>query len=307
MAKDHPTKIRYMKRDWENTFRAWASPPGKTEKECCENAERAIKNAITARPKLKKRNIKVFTHGSYRNNTNVRQDSDVDVGILCFDTFGIDYPKGYSDSDFGNSDATYLYPKFKDEVGQALVDYFGAAAVSRGNKAFDIKENSYNVDADVAPFIEHRRYAKNGTYLSGVELRSDNGGKIINWPEQNYTNGVSKNNTTGRRYKAIVRILKKLCNELDDKGIAEAQPIPGFLNECLVWNVPDENFGNNSYINDVRNCLAHLFNDTRSDEKCSEWGEVSELKYLFRGAQKWTRQKVHLFISAAWDYIGFPD
>lgn len=296
-----------MARDWESTFRNWASPPGKTEQDRCENAERAIKNAIARSPQLNQRNIKVFTHGSYRNNTNVRQDSDVDVGVACYDVFFPDYPKETTDKTFGHIDGSYDYSTFKNEVGQALVDYFGASAVSRGNKAFDIKENSYHVDADVAPFFEHRRYSKNGSFESGVELRPDNGNpfKIINWPEQHYDNGVSKNNNSSRRYKAMVRILKKLCNEMTDNGTAAARPIPGFLNECLVWNVPNSNFGNNSYINDVRNCLAHLFNNTISYEKCSEWGEVSELKYLFRGPQKWTRQQAHSFISAAWDYIGF--
>ena len=72
-----------MSVDWESTFSSWAKPPGKTEQEGCENAEGAIKNAIAASDKLKSRNIKVFTQGSYQNNTNVRQDSDVDIGILC--------------------------------------------------------------------------------------------------------------------------------------------------------------------------------------------------------------------------------
>ncbi len=292
-----------MARDWENTFRSWASPPGKTEQERCDNAASAIRNAIKASDKLRIRSVSVFTQGSYRNNTNVRKDSDVDIGVLCKDTFFHNQlPEGLT-----FSGATYHYDQFKNEVEEALVNHFGRSAVKRGNKAFDIKENSYHVDADVAPFFEHRRYSTNRTHLSGVELRPDNGNpfKVINWPEQHYANGVSKNNTTNRRYKAIVRIIKKLCNEMTDNGIAAAQPIPGFLNECLVWNVPDSNFGNNSYINDVRSCLAHLFNNTISYEKCSEWGEVSELKYLFRGSQKWTWQQAHSFISAAWNYIGF--
>ena len=294
-----------MARDWESIFRSWASPPGKTEQGRCENAKGTINNAIARSPQLSQRNIKVFTQGSYRNNTNVRQDSDVDIGILCTDTLIDDFPPDMNRDDFGLSPATYHYEQYKNEVEEALVDYFGAAAVKRGNKAFDIHETNYHVEADVAAFFEHRRYDKDGTYLEGVVLLTDKEKKRIkNWPEQHYNNGVSKNNKTGRRYKAMVRILKKLCNEMTDNEISAAQPIPGFLNECLVWNVPDSNIGNNSYVSDVRNCLAHLFNNTMSDEKCSGWGEVSELKYLFRGLQKWTRQQAHSFISAAWDYVG---
>lgn len=292
-------------RDWEDTFSSWANPPGKTEQDRCENAEKAIRNAIAASDKLNRRNIKVFAHGSYHNNTNVREDSDVDVGILCYDTFFMNLPEGYTRENFGIEPATYGYEQFKNEVGEALIAYFGKSSVHRGNKAFDIHENSYRVDADVAPFFEHRRYSADGSYLSGIELQPDNGGRIINWPEQHYQNGVSKNTETNRRFKALVRIIKSLHNEMFEKDIAAAKPILGFLIECLVWNVPNDNFGYETYKSDTRSCLAFLFNNTMNDEQCSKWGEVSELKYLFGPHQKWTRQQTHLFISAAWDYIGF--
>jgi hypothetical protein len=115
-------------------------------------------------------------------------------------------------------------------VGEALSDYFGFGVVTRGNKAFDVKETSHHVEADVTPFFEHRRYSKNGTYLSDVELRPDNAGSfnVINWPEHHYENGNAKNNRTTRSYRALVRILKNLRNEMDDSGMQAAAPIIGF-------------------------------------------------------------------------------
>ena len=208
---------------------------------------------------------------------------------------------------FNFSSASYHYPQFKDEVEEALVNEFGRKSVYRGNKAFDIKANTHRVDADVAPFFEHRRYSKNGRFISGVQLLSDNGGKVVNWPEQHYDNGVSKNSECNKRYKRSVRILKKLCNEMEENKVFQAYFIPGFLIECLVWNVPNKYFGQDSYYLDVKNVLAYLFNNTRTDKNCSEWGEVSELKYLFRSNQAWTRQQAHNFIDAAWDYVGFNE
>jgi len=296
-----------MAKDWESIFSSWAKPPGKTEQERCENAERAIKNAIAASDKLRGRDIRVFTQGSYQNNTNVRHDSDVDIGIVCYDVFFPEYPSGTTKETFGNIDGDYQYDTFKNEVEKALVDYFGHNSVHRGNKAFDIKENSYHVEADVAPFFEHRRYSTDGSYLAGVELRPDNGqpSKVINWPEQHYNNGVTKNTNTNRRFKSLVRIVKSLSNEMADNGNQLAKKTMGFLIECLVWNVPNDHCGHYTWASDVRDCLAFLFNNTMKDEQCSEWGEVSELKYLFRSAQKWTRQEAHQFISDAWDYVGF--
>jgi hypothetical protein len=141
--------------------------------------------------------------------------------------------------------------------------------------------------------------------VSGTELHPDDGGRIINWPRQNYKNGVEKNEATSRRFKAVTRIMKNLRNEMVEKGDASAEPIPSYLIECLVWNVPNPNLGQNTYVSDVRNAIAHLWNETRSDESCKEWGEVNELKYLFRQGQPWTRDKVNAFLQAAWDYIGF--
>ena len=92
---------------------------------------------------------------------------------------------------------------------------------------------------------------------------------------------------------------------MSEEDISAAKSINGFLIECMVWNVPNDNFGHITFTSDVRFCLAYLFNNTMRDEQCSEWGEVSELKYLFRPSQKWTRQQAHSFVSAAWDYIGF--
>ena len=76
-----------MSRDWESVFTTWSQGPSATEQQRAENAERQIRQAISSSEKLKYRNISVITQGSYRNRVNVRKDSDVDVGVICFDTF----------------------------------------------------------------------------------------------------------------------------------------------------------------------------------------------------------------------------
>jgi len=298
-----------MTRDWEQVFRVWSKPASETEQNKCNNAEKMIKEAITSDPVLSDMNIEIFAQGSYKNNTNVRQNSDVDICVRLFNTFFYDLPKGTNMDYFGITPSTYNYASFKDNVETALVAKFGRQGVKRGNKAFDIHANSYRVDADVVPCFEHRRYSINpdGTYsyLSGVEFRPDSGGQVINWPLQYYENGVNKNNNTNYRYKYITRVIKRLRYEMEDKGFSSAKVIPSFLIECLLWNVPDNYFGNENYSDDVRTTLAFLFNNTINLKDCIEWGEVSELKYLFRESQPWTLKHAHDFLDAAWDYIGF--
>lgn len=301
-------KTAPIARDWESIFSTWAQGPSKTEQERADNAERQIYQAIQNCDELKHRNIKVFTQGSYRNRVNVRKDSDVDVGVLCFDSYFSDFQDDNVKNEVikRQESATYTYATFKNELQRALERRFGSTRVTRGDKAFQIDENSYCVNADVAAFFEHRRYTSPARHLTGVQLLSDKDQKVIvNWPEYHYNNGVLKNTNTARRYKKGVRILKTLRNEMADAGIAAAKPIPSFLVECLVYNAPNSAFEYTSYKSVMRAVLAELFNLTLNDSTCSEWGEVSELKYLFRTVQPWTREQAHAFIEAAWGYVGY--
>lgn len=290
---------------WEDTFRSWASPPSQSEQDKCDNAERAIGKPVAASATFQRRGVSVYTQGSYRNRTNVRLESDVDIGTLCEATFYYDLPTGATTQGFGITPATYSYSQYKQDVEQALVDYLGRSAVVRGNKAFDVHENTYRVDADVVACFPYRWYQLNGSYIEGRAFVTDAGTRIVNYPEQNYSNGVAKNDRTKRSFKANVRILKRLLHKMADDRVAAAKAIPPYLLECLAWNVPDEGFMHNNYTDDVRYVLAHTFNETRTIDQCQQWCEINDIKYLFRTGQPWTLEAAHRFLSEAWDYVGF--
>lgn len=292
----------------EDRFREWSKPPTATEEQRCANAETVVRNAINAYAPFDLKDIQVFAQGSYRNGTNVRASSDVDVCVRCMDVCFTELSSGYTDASFGLTSATYTYAQFKDDVGLALASYLGDAAVSRGSKAFDLHQNSYRVDADVVPTFEHRRYQVvegRTSYLSGTELRPDSGGRIINWPHQNYENGTSKNIAIGTRFKKLVRVLKRLRNDMAVAKMAVADPVPSYLIECLVWNAPKSAFSHDDYADNLRAILAHIFTSTQTDEGCASWLEVNELKYLFRASQPWTRSAVNAFVIAAWNHVAF--
>jgi hypothetical protein len=75
--------------------------------------------------------------------------------------------------------------------------------------------------------------------------------------------------------------------------------------ECLVFNAPNSDFGHSLVYDDVREVIASVFVATKTDEPCHEWGEVNELKYLFRRGQPWTREQANAFLLEAWGYVGF--
>lgn len=295
----------------EDTFIFWSKGPPETEKAKCENAESVVRKALAANSDLQGLNITVFAQGSYRARTNVRRNSDVDICIRYNDSFFPDYPDGTTHETFGNIEGKMPFATFKNMVERALVERFGRAGVTRGNKAFDVHANSYRIDADVVPTFEHRRYTgrKNSDgsahYYTGVAFKPDSGSLVKNWPQQVYDNGVARNTETGRTYKRVVRIMKCLRDKMQAEQIREAAAIPSFLIECLVYNAPLDVFSKADYTATIREFILQAWRATKEPDTCADWTEVSRLKGLFRNTQPWTSPQINAFLARAWNHIGY--
>ncbi len=303
-------------RDWESVLQSWVKPATATEDDKRKYTEGEISAAIRA-SSIPASAVKIYAKGSYANNTNVRADSDVDIAVEWTDLFHYELTgdvQGRSREEIGITPATGTYSgptggaQLKDEIERALVSKFGRGSVTRGNKALTVREGGRSLAADVVACFSYRRYFSLNPlgvprFHEGTYLLPDSGGTVINWPQQHYDNGVTKNNATGRRFKRMVRALKRLENEMVEKGVISE--VPSYLIECLVYNVPNDCFGHDRYLDDLRSVLAVIFNETITTGSAGDWIEVNALKWLFRGEQKWTREQAHAFAGKAWDYVGF--
>ena len=297
-----------MTRDWESWLHAAARPASETEEAERDRTEERIRRAIRASSELPT-SVRVYAKGSYANNTNVRRDADVDIAVEWTDqfkvmTWGETERMTAAELAYTPVDDMISPADFRARVERALRAAFGTGAVdTSGNKAIDVAGGSNALDADVVPCFTLRRYDSRYRYVEGTRLFPRNGGWIDNYPKQHYENGVAKNTATGRRFKAIVRCLKRLEAEmLEARTITRA--VPGYLIECLVYNVPNDRFGHNRLLDDTRAVFGFLWNGLRDDEIYNDWAEVNDLKYLFRASQTWTPQEAFTFIDKAWDTVG---
>jgi hypothetical protein len=297
---------------WEAKFSNWRGKASETEEDKYKRTCRAIGDALRSGDRLSKYEFTVYAKGSYPNFTNVVADSDVDIAVELKTFFGNQFvhsAKGLTLSDVGvtpyTGDATLA--GFKDDVQRALVAYFGADLVERGNKAIRVVENGGRLPADVVPCVAERTWTSQGRYNEGVRLQSDSDPalQIVNYPQQHLDEGTRKNDRTSRRYKRVVRILKRLENEMAKTGVIDV--VPSFLIESSVWNVPNDKFEVDSWVDRVRNALAHIYNGTLTDDcvASDDWLEANGIKYLFHGSQGWSHGDAHNFADKAWDHIGF--
>lgn len=302
-----------MARDWERTFADWTGPASEREEDRYKWTRNEINKALREYALLTRRPFEVYAKGSYPNFTNVKRDSDVDVAAELTAFYRNEYIGQAADlnlDDVGGTpyNDTYDLPTFKDEVEAALIKRFGKTAVDRGKKAIHIRESRQGLQADVVPCVTHKTWTSRTSCWVGIELHNDArpNAKIQNYPKQHLDRGVQKNDRTHLRYKRVVRILKRLENEMVKQEVISE--VPSFLIESCVWNVPDANFnGPSTWTGRVRNALAHIFNATLSSDcvASSDWMEANGIKYLFHASQNWTYTQAHEFASEAWDYIGF--
>lgn len=287
----------------EEQLERWARGPSQTETERCDTTVRRITEAL--RPHFGSR-VSIFPQGSYRNRTNVRQDSDVDVVVRDDHTYFPDLGQMNADARFrydqNQGVPDHTFGEFKSKVHQVLRATFGSR-VERKNKCIFVPETATGVNGDVVPCFVHKRFGPTGNVIAeGIEFEADDGRRFNSFPEQHYQNGTSKNDATRRMYKRLVRILKNVRGELVERGTLPTDAMPSFFTECLVYNgAPDTVFLAETYFRASKQVIDALWNATGS-EASHKLTEVNRLKWLFIDGR--TPEQARAFLQAAYTFIG---
>lgn len=294
-------------RQAEQILKSLSAGPGAAEREKCERAEHAVRRAIAQDSTLASLPITVFRQGSYRAQTNIGVDSDVDLCVCLTSVFFYEYPAGVSHGDVGNVARTMPFGAFRTVVGQALRAQFGGS-MTPGSKAFDIRETAKRVEADVLPACAYRWYYSRDAFYSGIGFWNKEGTKFTwNYPEYSFQNGDDKDSflRTRGRYKQVVRILKALRARMEKAEIQAAKGVASFLIESLVYNVEDAVYQRHvNFLPLLREVLSAMRLMTAPTSALRP-REVNGIKFLFSPAQSWTREQAHAFVSACWRYIGY--
>ena len=288
----------------EEQLQNWSKPLSETENARCSATVASITKVLKDKFGSK---VDIFLQGSYKNSTNVRQDSDVDIVVCYQDAF---FPEISSLSPQDKalhkayySTSEYKFSQFKNDVEQVLRNNF-SSSVERKNKCIRVNKNSYRVNADVIACFVHKRFSGATTVsVEGIELVSDDGNRVRSFPKQHYENGVEKNKNTDQVYKSIVRTIKNCRNHLIDNNHIDDKAMPSFFLECLVWNVPHPHFKNYTHKEKVNDVLKKLYADMSVVETAHEYAEVSDLLWLFKGQSARTHEQAKTFLEKVYVLI----
>jgi len=203
--------------------------------------------------------FEVYLQGSYKNDTNIRGDSDVDVVVQLNSTFSNNLTEEQKKL-LGLIPATYHLSNFRIDVLKVLRDYYGQNQIAEGDKSIKIRASNVRLPADVIVCSQYRQYyeLKQDTYIEGMCFWTLNDKRqVVNYPKFHYDNGVTKNKNSNQWYKPAVRLFKN-C-----RGNISGDTTPSYFLECMLYNVPDSNFGT-SYQNTFCK-IVNWLNETKLD------------------------------------------
>lgn len=248
----------------------------------------------------------VYLQGSYKNSTNIRGNSDVDIIVELSSVFYSNKqnlpPEQLAEFDNYYGVGKYKLEAFKKVVLSGLENQYGRDIVTEGNKSIKVNGSDERLDADVTCCAQYREYksftrSAPDKYVKGITFwQKNNGIQIRNFPNNHYDNGVTKNQNSGSNYKSTSRIIKNIKARLIELNRITIDLAPSYYIECLLYNVPSRNFNQTNYQDIIGIILDYLA--TQSDSgKLVDFLCQNECRYLFRGIDPhWNEEDCKLFL-----------
>ena len=286
----------------------WAKAPSETEEDKSRATRDRVEKALKA---TFGDGIHVFLQGSYKNRTNVKRESDIDIVVEYTGTYFHELhmlsPEELQFYWSLHQPVTCPYNQFKDDVTKILTAEFDTGEVERKDKCIKIFRNGQRVHADVIPSFTHNCYAT-ATIVAhkGIHFITDAGVDTFNYPEQHHANGEAKNVNTGGKYKDTVRILKNIKYDLVDAGTINEKDMPSYFIESLVWNLPNPLFERPLHSGILRDVIVKIYEDMGDAAKAGAYKEIHGLRPLLI-ATGYTAQQAQTFLEHVWRHIGFHE
>ena len=266
----------------EQQFERFSKPPFKYERQQVIDTHTEVRTAINTyfdRQAIKEKydlaelpDLDPFLQGSYKNDTNVTQSSDVDVVVRLKtvwradkSTLSIEEVEKYNKS---TKTSQYTFANFNSDILFCLQKHFGSQNVINDNKCIRIKPHSEFCDADVIPALTYKLYgafpsSEGQKFTEGICFDTNEGKTVVNFPKEHQQSLIEKSNSTNGNFKETVRMFKNLKDELIEKGLLPEHSAKSYFIENLLFNVPDNLFSG-LYKDRFHNVLENLITDFNS-------------------------------------------
>ena len=238
----------------------------------------------------------VFLQGSYKNDTNLGGDSDVDVVVRLADKLKPSVAALTGEQlrrDGSHRFALKRWQSFRDHAMKAMRARFGNA-VKSGRKTLKLPKGKIPADADLVVTL---------SYMQGIGFYlTDEGRWVVSFPQQHHQRGLKKERATNKRFKRTIRMFKAARNQLVSRRVLTKEDAPSYFIECLLYNVPDDRYGP-ELARTYLGILTWLKTARLNDFQCQN----GQLPLFGPQPEQWSVKKARAFVKALqqmWDTWG---
>jgi hypothetical protein len=302
------------RQSWNDRLEHWERPASDSEEAMIGRAASMVRQVMSADPWFVAEGVQIEQQGSYYNNTNVRKESDIDLRAVHPDIH-IQYGPGVRESDayraFGyhGTGKTYIdsLARLRRQIVMQLGSRFGGNIDASGRKAIRVNGiPGSRATVDIAPCFVLDRIGQNPLtsrywQVKGVTILCTDGSWTFSFPDQHHANGVAKRTRTRLRFKKIVRMAKRLRDELVQQGAIRAKEVPSFLVESLVYGVEDEAFlvESGDRYDRLQRVMSRINAQLHDAAWCNSATDITKLENLFGNDKGWTAASARQFAHAA--------
>ena len=214
----------------ESTLSRWSHHQAGT---AFKQAHVPIREALDAYKGLSQFKYEIFLQGSYKNDTNLGGDSDVDVVVRLASKLKprvVVLSGEQLQEDGSHRFALERWQSFREHAMKAMRARYGKA-VKSGRKTLKLPKGKIPADADLVVTLSYKEGI--GFYLP------DEGRWVVSYPQQHHQRGLKKEKATNERFKRTIRMFKAARNQLVSKRALTKEDAPSYFIECLLYNVPD--------------------------------------------------------------------
>lgn len=211
--------------------------------------DKAIANIAKATGAFSPRDVQIYLHGSYANNTNIYFPSEIEIAVelkqtqefngLSLDSDTVNY-RIYNNY-FVDIQLEFGPEQFRELLFNELSDMIGAKCLDKDKTIILPTVAKIKHGISIMPCFSFKYSDSIGESFNGVLLYDKStDADIVTFPRLHSENGQAKDKACGSNFKKCVRLFKTLnALAVREFELLAENTSTGYFIECLLYNVPD--------------------------------------------------------------------
>ncbi len=201
-----------------------------------------LKNFFESKINKEKYGEEIYLQGSYGNDTNIEDESDVDIIIEMTNVY-------YYNIDLLTMEEQYRFRSEHPPSNISINDFKKHVIdiLESSKYEYEVKNKCIKItsgtplNADIIVCAKYKKFTTYNKYIEGIIFFDKKGNQIVSYPNHHNDNMTAKNKSVPN-FKSTIRIFKNLKIELINNNFINENSISSYFIESMIYNVNNDFF-----------------------------------------------------------------